>query len=98
MTSKPASNSNAASLSVYCVFHKQIPSEHTDNPYQIVTAYLVEDNRCDPLTALDPFCINVKEQSYQKGAGRDGGQIISTVEPAGLQVSPGQGELSEWRK
>lgn len=75
---------------MYCAFNKQIPSEHADIPYQIVTVDLVEDNRCDPLTALDPFCIYGKEQSYQKGAGRDGGQIISTAEPAGLQVSPGQ--------
>lgn len=59
--------------------------------HQIGTAYLVEHKRCNPLSALDPFCIDVKEQRYHQGEGRDRGQIISTGELSGLQVSLGQG-------
>lgn len=66
------------------VFNKWIISGDTDKAHQIGTAYLVEHKRCNPLTAADPFCIDVKEQRYHQGAGRDGGQIMSAGEPSGL--------------
>lgn len=50
----------------YYIFNKSITSEDTDKAHQIGTAYLVEHKRCNPLTALDPFCIDVKEQRYHQ--------------------------------
>lgn len=64
----------------YYVFNKPITSEDTDKAHQIGTAYLVEHKRCNALTALDPFCIDVKEQRYHHWEGRDGGQIVSPGE------------------
>lgn len=64
---------------------KAVISDNTDRVHQIGTAYLVQHCLCCNL-----FCIDVKEQRDDHSAGRDEGQIISTGEPWGLQVSLGQ--------
>lgn len=69
--------------------------KNNDKPMRLgllrLTDYLVELKRCNPLTALDPLCIDVKEQRDHQGAGRSGSQTISPGEPSSLQVSPRQG-------
>lgn len=85
----------ASAFDMWCIktLKKKVCQNAFVSAHQIGTAYLVEHKRFNPLTAPDLFCIHVKEQRYHRGAGRDGGQIISTrSHQAASQPRP-----EEWR-
>lgn len=65
----------------------------TGKAHQIGTAPLAENKRSDLITALDLFCIDVKEQKCHREEGRDGSS--DCCRRGELQVRLG---LGAWRK